>query len=195
MTQTISLFPLSAVLLPYGKIPLRIFEARYLDLVKHSLKNDEPFGIVLLQSGREVSQAKQTVQVEAIGTLAKIVDWDQMDDGKLGITVEGQQSFEIIERWQENNKLHKATVKLIDLPEQEPIVDEFQELNGLLEKLAEHPEIARLHLNLPCTHADQLGAMLTQLLPLAEELKYELLVMSPLERLDTLLEILDDLAE
>ena len=45
MTE-LSLFPLSGVLLPFGRMPLKIFEQRYLDLVRESMKTDTSFGVV-----------------------------------------------------------------------------------------------------------------------------------------------------
>ena len=53
---TISLFPLSSVLLPHGKMPLQIFEQRYLDLVRSSMKTADPFGIVWVRRGSEVAE-------------------------------------------------------------------------------------------------------------------------------------------
>ena len=51
-----NLIPLAATLIPYGRMPLQIFEQRYLDLVRHSLKHDEPFGVVWIRRGSEVAQ-------------------------------------------------------------------------------------------------------------------------------------------
>ena len=53
---TLPLFPLSAVLLPGGRVPLQIFEQRYLDLVRESMKTAEPFGMVWIRRGSEVAQ-------------------------------------------------------------------------------------------------------------------------------------------
>ena len=89
MTE-VPLFPLSAVLFPYGRMPLQIFEQRYLDLVRECRRNDSGFGVVWIKSGGEVAHPEATAPTLAeYGCYARIVDWDQLDSGLLGITVEG----------------------------------------------------------------------------------------------------------
>ena len=83
----IALFPLSSVLLPSGRMSLQIFEQRYLDLVAHCMRESEGFGVVWLQQGSEVSGGSlDTPNVGEYGTYARIVDWDQLPNGLLGIT-------------------------------------------------------------------------------------------------------------
>ena len=53
----IPLFPLNAVLFPGGALPLRIFEARYMDMARACMKSGEPFGVCLIREGREVGDA------------------------------------------------------------------------------------------------------------------------------------------
>ena len=82
----VPLFPLSTVLFPGGPLPLRIFEARYVDMISRCMKDDSPFGVVLIREGDEVGPAK----THDIGTLARIVDWYQGSDGLLGVTARGE---------------------------------------------------------------------------------------------------------
>ena len=90
------LFPLSGVLLPYGRISLKIFEQRYLDLVRDSMKTASPFGIVWIRQGGEVAQrGVASPQLGDYGTCARIVDWDQLPNGLLGITIEGTERFDL----------------------------------------------------------------------------------------------------
>ncbi|MBL4827474.1 MAG: LON peptidase substrate-binding domain-containing protein [Spongiibacteraceae bacterium] len=100
MNVTIPLFPLSAVLLPHGRMPLQIFEPRYLDLVSECLKTDTGFGVVWLSQGSEVLTKPTQNSVNGtyanIGTYAKIVDWDKLSNGLLGITVEGEKKFRLL---------------------------------------------------------------------------------------------------
>ena len=81
----IPLFPLSSILFPYGRMPLQIFEPRYLDLVKDSLRNDRFFGVVLIVDGsNEVAVTKTDVpSLSSLGTSARIIDWDQLPNGLL----------------------------------------------------------------------------------------------------------------
>ena len=67
----VPLFPLNTVLFPGGPLPLRIFEPRYLDMVSRCMKDDMPFGVVLIREGAEVGPASTC----EVGTLARIVDY------------------------------------------------------------------------------------------------------------------------
>ena len=82
----IALFPLNTVLFPEGELQLRLFEPRYLDMVSNCLQTDTGFGICLIRNGQE---AGVPAEFFPMGTYAKIIDWDQMPDGLLGITVRG----------------------------------------------------------------------------------------------------------
>ena len=92
----IPLFPLSAVLVPHGRMPLQIFERRYLDLVRDCMRNNSGFGVIWIRRGPEVA-AGDTGEPELgdYGTYARIVDWDQLPNGLLGITIEGAERFEL----------------------------------------------------------------------------------------------------
>ncbi|MGB4247606.1 MAG: LON peptidase substrate-binding domain-containing protein, partial [Pseudohongiellaceae bacterium] len=79
--ETIALFPLKSVLFPGGRLPLQIFEQRYLNLVSHALKTDTGFGVCLLKDGDEVAKVGVKQQVHRVGTYAKVVDWDQLPNG------------------------------------------------------------------------------------------------------------------
>jgi Lon protease-like protein len=85
----IPLFPLRAVLFSGGRLPLRIFEPRYTDMVSRSLKEDTGFGVVLIREGNEARLVAGTHQPEifGIGTYARIVDFSARSDGTLGIMV------------------------------------------------------------------------------------------------------------
>jgi len=77
------------VLFPGGPLPLRIFEQRYLDMISSCLKNDSPFGVLLIREGAEVGPAT----TYDVGTLARITDWYQGSDGLLGVTATGSRRF------------------------------------------------------------------------------------------------------
>ncbi len=85
------LFPLSTVLFPGGTLELRIFEQRYLDLVRECSREGKPFGVCLIVDGLEVGQAKPA----AVGTSAQIIDFFTRDDGLLGIRCEGRKRFRV----------------------------------------------------------------------------------------------------
>ena len=89
--ESIALFPLNIVLFPDGRLPLRIFETRYIDMVRNCMRGNLNFGVVLIKDGNEVGPA-DTFEV---GTTAKIVDFHQLSDGFLGLSCVGEQRFRI----------------------------------------------------------------------------------------------------
>ncbi len=88
------LFPLKTVLFPDGVLPLRVFETRYVDMIRERMKAGAPFGVVAIRSGSEVGQAAEPYHV---GTLAHIAEWDMPDFGVLLLSTRGGERFRIIE--------------------------------------------------------------------------------------------------
>jgi Lon protease-like protein len=96
--EALPLFPLRTVLFPLGLLPLKIFEARYTDMVSRCLRQRQPFGVVCLKQGAEVraeTTGQEPTQFEAIGTLASIDDLDSAQAGILHIRCRGGQRFEL----------------------------------------------------------------------------------------------------
>jgi Lon protease-like protein len=112
MSRTLPLFPLGSLVFPGGPLPLRIFEPRYVNLVKRCMQTDSGFGVVLLFRGNEAGTAEATTA--GIGTEVRIIDFDRLPDGLLGITCRGQQRFRILRAWREADGLNMAEVE--DLP-------------------------------------------------------------------------------
>jgi len=90
----IPLFPLNIVLFPDGPLPLRIFETRYVDMVRTCMREDRGFGVVLISAGLEAGPA----ETYDVGTTAKIIDFHQLPDGLLGLSCVGQQRFRILRK-------------------------------------------------------------------------------------------------
>lgn len=88
------LFPLNTVLFPDGVLPLKVFEARYIDMVRDCMKREVPFGIVLIKSGQEVGVAAVP---ETVGCLAHIRQWDMPSLGVLLLRTQGGERFSIVE--------------------------------------------------------------------------------------------------
>lgn len=192
MLTEIALFPLSSVLMPQARLPLQIFEQRYLDLVARCMRENVGFGVVWLKQGSEVSGGSLDVpNISELGTYGLIVDWDQLPNGLLGITIEGRQRFSVDALWRESDGLIKARVAMQPSIEPAPLPDQYAGLADVLRGLLRHPQIKRL--NLPVQHQDgwTVGYQLAQLLPLEESIKHALLgIDSPqqlLEELDRLL--------
>lgn len=186
------LFPLSGVLLPFGRIPLQIFEQRYLDLVRDCMKSGTDFGVVWIRRGEEVAQRGRVApDLGDYGTCARIVDWDQLPNGLLGITIEGARRFELLETATRANGLVVGDVQLQDAQSPAPMLDAWQPLLDVLRSLQTHPHVQQMNLQLDYDNAWQVGYTLVQLLPLEESLKYELLGIDSVEglmqELDTVL--------
>ena len=110
MLDALPLFPLHTVLFPGGQLPLRIFEARYMDMAKACLKDGSPFGVCLIREGREVGEPALPA---AVGTLARIERWDMPQLGLLEIVALGGERFRLLERRIEKNGLARARVELL----------------------------------------------------------------------------------
>src|SRR5580698_5521108 len=89
---SLSLFPLRAVLFPGGLLPLRIFEPRYLDMIGECMRSASAFGVILIRAGGETGAVTALAE---IGTSAQVVDFDQREDGLLGILCRGGRRFRL----------------------------------------------------------------------------------------------------
>jgi Lon protease-like protein len=182
--RSLPLFPLSAVLLPGGRMPLKIFEQRYLDLVRESMKSGEPFGVVWIRRGAEISGPGQApLDLGDFGTCARIVDWDQLPNGLLGITVEGSERFELFDTSVRDNGLVIGEVAIQEAALAEPMAGEWAALAEVLRSLQTHPHVQRLNLSIDHDNAWSVGYSLLQLLPIEENIKYELLALETVEAL------------
>jgi len=125
----IPLFPLNTVLFPGGVLPLRIFEPRYLDMISACLSEGGGFGICLIRSGSEVGPAAQP---ERLGTRVEIIDWDQLPDGLLGITVRGRERIRVLRHWLRDDQLAMAEVVTLPNEAPSPLPAPYQAMASLL---------------------------------------------------------------
>lgn len=91
------LFPLQTVLFPGGLLQLKVFEARYVDLVSRCLKSGEAFGVVAIIRGSEVNppQGEAGIEFESVGCLAQIIEVDSETPGILQVKCKGLTRFAI----------------------------------------------------------------------------------------------------
>ena len=190
--MTLPLFPLNTVLFPGCVLDLQIFEARYLDMVARCMKQGTGFGVVCILDGREVGNAPQGIA--GIGCEALIRDFQQQDNGLLGIRVEGGRRFEVLGTELPRDQLLLAQVEWLDDAPEQPLQEEDQDLLALLKALAEHPMVAALNMNTEVAGQQSLSNQLAYLLPFAEADKIELLqVNDPQQRLDGIQVLLDEI--
>ncbi|MBP0588895.1 LON peptidase substrate-binding domain-containing protein [Paraburkholderia sp. LEh10] len=114
----VPLFPLHTVLFPDGLLPLKIFEARYLDMARDCLRDETSFGVCLLKSGAEVAQPDEPAVPEAVGCLAKIDVCDVDEFGMLLIRARGTERFRLLSHRVESGGLLVGMAELIggDVP-------------------------------------------------------------------------------
>lgn len=190
-TSELPLFPLSSVLFPGGSLGLRIFEPRYLDLVKRCGRSGEGFGVCLILEGREAGEPAIPV---ALGTEAMIVDFAMTDDGLLGITVEGRRRFHVERTRVRADGLIVADVTWLPDDTSPPMRDEHALLGVLLARImekagVEHDGVGKGRL----AEADYVGWRLAEWLPLSPQERQRLLQTDdPHERLQQLVERLPD---
>ena len=131
--QGVPIFPLRTILFPGSKLPLRIFEPRYLDMVSRCMRSNIEFGIVL---SRKVPQPGM-LETYATGTLATIIDWNQGDDGLLGITTLGTNKFELLSMTKQEDELNIGEIKIIEKEEDFKAPPNFDNMISLLESILE----------------------------------------------------------
>ena len=191
--MNVPLFPLNSIVLPRGRIPLQLFEPRYIDMLTRCLKEDRGFVVVLLQEGGETGR---TAAFYDIGTYVRIIDFQQLDNGLLGITVEGESKVSVVRSWQQEDGLNVGDVECLLEEAESEVPARYNELPSVLKALFRHPVIRDLNMDIDYGDARDVGWRLTELLPLDKQEKQKLVeLQDPLERLSRLQELLEALEE
>lgn len=184
MPTTLPLFPLNAVLFPEGPLKLRIFEPRYVDMIGRCMRENTRFGVAMIVAGSEAGRRARTVEM---GTSARIVDFEKLQDGLLGITAIGERRFGIVSLAQQPDALNVAQVNWLESEPVRPVPENCGYLVMLLQQAL--PQLAPLYDFTPVDYdsASWVGARLVEILPLPLSEKQRCLEMlDPLERLEYL---------
>jgi Lon protease-like protein len=104
------MFPLGSVLVPYGVLPLHVFEARYRALVRDCLAGEREFGVVLIERGSEVGGGDVRFDV---GTVARIVDAAELPDGRWALATVGGSRFRV-HTWLPDDPYPRADVEVLE---------------------------------------------------------------------------------
>jgi len=183
----IALFPLHTVLFPGGPLPLRIFETRYTDMVRNCMREQQPFGVVLIQEGEEAGPVATTATV---GCSARIVDFYTLQDGLLGISCVGERKFSVLRVWRAPDGLNVGEVSWLEPEPRITLPEEYAQFGASVRRavaeLAEHYQHVEKHFD----DAAWIGARITELIPIGLNEKQVLLELDdPIARLDALLSL------
>jgi len=179
----IALFPLNIVLFPDGPLPLRIFETRYLDMVRRCMRETRSFGVVLIREGNEVGPA----ETFDVGTMAQIVDFHQLSDGLLGLSCVGRQRFRIRSRSRQADGLNLAEVDPLTPEPAVAVPARHARLAALLKNVL--PQLGEVYegFEMRLDDAAWVGHRLAEILPISPADKQRCLELDdPLQRLDVL---------
>jgi Lon protease-like protein len=202
--MTIPLFPLGTILFPDGIIPLKIFEARYLDMIKKCFREGTPFGVISIIRNNSFGSDSNDLEpvnegFSEIGTLAFIEDFDPVQPTVYMTRSVGTQRFKLLSAAQESDGLWIGQVELLENDPPSPIPSEHQKVANLLHEMIEMIQSQTLieePLFKAATDPNDCGWVanrLAELLPLSLSVKNHLLgQINPRIRLDLITEIIED---
>ena len=169
------LFPLTINVLPGAFLPLQIFEPRYIDMVSECLANSEGFCIVLFKD-EEKEANNEYLPYHNIATYVEIVDFNKLENGLLGITVQGKHKIRIEDVWKQEDELLLGKIEKIneedDNLSNEP---EYLDLWTMVKEITNHPEIKKLNLDLDLNSSISVCYILASVLPLRPQEKQTIL--------------------
>jgi Lon protease-like protein len=188
---TLPLFPLHGALLPGAGITLRVFEQRYLDLLRECSNDSSSFGVCLIMEGTEVGKPAKPAPW---GVEARIEDFDLGADGVLLLRLRGARRFRVDQVAVRDNGLVVGQVQWCAADNDDEIRAEHALLSLLLERIIE--QVGGPHAKAGPELFDQaawVGWRLAELMPLEEAQRLVLLQLDdPHRRLDLLLEWIPD---
>ena len=171
MKNNLPIFPLGLVALPGSIQSLQIFEPRYVNMIKSCMSDDHGF-VIVLQNNESTDFG-----ISKKGTYVEIIDFNNLPNGLLGITVKSENKVSIKNIYQLEDGLHIAEIK----PEIDPEVDnqaliaEYPEIINILSQLIKHPKINELPIKVDFNTADSIAYHLAGLIPLSMKQRQNLL--------------------
>jgi len=191
-TNNLPVFPLGLVALPGTIQNLQIFEPRYINMVKDCMENDHGFVIVFQKElpGGDYEISKK-------GSYVEIIDFNNLSNGLLGITVKCINKVSIKDLTQLPDGLNIAqTYPLID-PEvdDQALLAEFSELPNILSQLVKHPRVEDMQIDIDFNSADSVAYHLAGLIPIPWSYKQNLLeAFDATQRLNILSKYIEDIS-
>lgn len=177
------IFPLNAVLFPGGLLPLRIFEQRYMDMIKACLKNNQSFGVALIKEGSETGAAT----TEEVGCVATVIDWDMQELGILNVKALGVERFVIADTWILDSGLLMAKVNRVSAEPATALATKNQTCAQVLQQIIERLGTENFNSPLDYDDAVWVSYRLAEVLPLKLLAKQQMLEMNdPAMRIEIL---------
>jgi Lon protease-like protein len=178
----VPLFPLRAVLFPGGPLALRLFEPRYLDMVRRCLREQSGFGVITILQGEEVGPV---TRLATTGTSAQVVDFDPLPGGLLGIACLGQTRLRLLRHWQQEDGLYVGEVTDLGTEAPCPLPPQQAHLADLLRRVLPKLGGGYVHVTAQYEDAGWVANRLAEVLPLTPEERLALLELdAPLARLE-----------
>lgn len=179
MTVQLPLFPLGNIVFPGGLLALRIFETRYVDMIRDCMRQQSSFVVTANQHQEDESDI---VKPHNIGTRVDIIDFEQLPDGLLGITIVGKEKVDISNVQSQIDGLLLADIQNSPIDTQENIPADFDLLTKVLQKMfpeiqSHYGENARQYLTENYDDASWVSSRLVEVLPIDVQMKIELLRM------------------
>ena len=191
-TNNLPVFPLGLVALPGTIQNLQIFEPSYINMVKDCMENDHGFVIVFQKElpGGDYEISKK-------GSYVEIIDFNNLSNGLLGITVKCINKVSIKDLTQLPDGLNIAqTYPLID-PEvdDQALLAEFSEIPNILSQLVKHPRVEDMQIDIDFNSADSVAYHLAGLIPIPWSYKQNLLeAFDATQRLNILSKYIEDIS-
>ena len=185
-----ALFPLNSVLFPGCKLPLQIFEQRYLRLIKTCMRDSHGFVVILISVGKEVGDTPETY---SIGTYVEIVDWEMLENGLLGVTIEAKYRVRVSNPCAQDDGLMTGEIETLAMADEAEIDRDLHiaDLVDTLKQLEQHPYIEQQAMQVDYSCAQDVCHKLSQLLPVDPLTKQSLLEISTTaEKIDRLRQLI-----
>jgi uncharacterized protein len=182
----LALFPLNTVLFPGSILPLQIFEQRYLNLIKDCMKQQTGFITVLISKGKEVGAAPQIYRT---GCYVEIIDWESLENGLLGISVQAKYRAHLSHSSVRDDGLLLAEISPIKstLNDNPTLPEAFSPLSDTLKELLNHPFAEQYKNKIDFNNTADICYRLGELLPISNKQKQLLLETETTEQMLDLL--------
>lgn len=178
LPETLPLFPLGATLFPGGRLGLKVFEQRYIDLAKARIADGELFGVITLTGGAEVG-AEQTFA--KVGTAARVLSFDMPQAGIFLLDVVGEDRFEVVRAKAEKSGLQRAVVRWIPEETRVKLPNAYAELGTILSQVMGRAGEAKFAEPFDLEDATWVGSRLVEILQLPPSIKQSLLEINDAE--------------